>query len=287
MINLLKIFISILILVSCSKKVLEPVDNEEYSLEGNPAIVLVVENSDIVNSQIEYLAFNSYRAETLKIFSEIFEVSVMDLVNKELTEIIDEYGEPWQINNITKISEEYYEKIIVLNNESARANILIDSLNYLNDLNYTIDLIFCLHGSSENIVFSDNSVKIKEFTTLLKDNNIKLRLLYQTNCKSAQAIDNWAITGAKAYNGTYEDNFLTIFSPQYFLKNWISGLNYRESVLNAFEMEVETLKNYKTDIPILELLLSGNYLAGSEQLIFGEDIKITKDNYIQFNQELP
>lgn len=278
--KLISILTVLLFITSCEEKSTQNQDRTEYISEGKAALVMVVENSDRANQQIEDIAFNSYPSETRQIFSEVFEVPIDSLLNKDLNQILDQYGEPWQIAEINKVAQDYYLKTIDLTDQHANAEYLIQQLDLLSKEEYNIDLVFSLHGTSTNIQFVNESVPIKEFTETLSQKNIKVRVLYQTNCKSAKALDNWTNIGVAGCNGTIENNYLTIFAPINFVKSWVGGHSYYDAVQYAYDEEIIALKSYNDVLPILDYITSGNYLSGSYPVISGTYFNITKEDYL-------
>lgn len=267
---------------SCQKENTTNPANLDYSNDGKPALIMVVDNNDRANQQIEDIAFNSYRFETISIFSEIFGVPEDSLINKDLNEILDTYGEPWQIKEITTAASSYYKKIVVLTDEAATSRNFIDSLANLNSDGFTTDVVFSLHGDEHYISFTDERYLIDKLTQEVKDKNLKIRLLYQTNCKSARAIDNWTSVGVAGCNGTQENNYLTIFAPANFVRAWVSGSNYYNAVQYAYETEISTLKSFNHKLPILDYFTSNDYLAGSTPIITGNNVSIDKNMYFNF-----
>lgn len=256
-----------------------PSDNGYFS-SGKTALVMVVENSDRANEQIEDLAFETYPSETLQIFSDIFSVPFDSLYGKDLNAILDQYGEPWQIETIIDNTNGYYDEIIVLTDSTATKEKLKEELQKLASKNYNIDMVFSLHGSQTNIVFADESIPVDEVTKELQDLDVPIRVLYQTNCKSANTIGLWNRLGVVACNGTVDNNYLTIFAPANFIKHWVSGKSYYESVEGAYNNEIATLKSYNNILPVLDYITQGNYLAGSLPIYSGKDLTITKDDFI-------
>lgn len=272
------LFIAILTLLISCKESTNPI-KYNYSKVGVPALVMVVENSDNADSQLESIAFTNYKYETLDIFSEIFSVPFDSLLNKDLNQILDQYGEPWQIAEIKKVATPYYQKIVTLTDKTANVANLIDSLKSLSDYGYSIDLLFSLHGSEKNIIFEAGSFSIKNFTEELNKRNIKIRILYQTNCRSAISLNEWGKLGLEACNGTTGNNYLTIFAPINFIKSWVAGTDYKDAVDYAYDMEIETLKSFNYKLPLLDYITSGNYLDGSLPILSGNNIFVTKDDY--------
>lgn len=277
--TILTLFITF-ILFSCAENSTTNSGEYDYRTTGKTALVLVVENSDRANQQIEDIAFNTYPSETLQIFSDIFSVPYDSLYGKDLNAILDQYGEPWQIENIISNSGDYYDEIIVLTDSTATKENLVSELSLLSDDNYNIDMVFSLHGSETNIVFFDESESIDLFTTQLAELEIPIRILYQTNCKSANALSLWNRVGVAGCNGTIENNYLTIFAPSNFIYNWVNGKSYHESVQAAYDNEIKQLKSYNDILPILDYITQGNYLYGSLPILSGRDLTITKDDYI-------
>lgn len=281
--KLISLFLLLLFASSCEENSTQNIQPKGYISVGKAALVMVVENSDRANQQIEDIAFNSYPSETRQIFSEVFGVPIDSLYNKDLNQILDQYGEPWQLAEIQKVGKDYYQKMIAITDEEATANNLIEKLELLSNEGYNIDLVFSLHGTATNIQFVDASVPIYTFTSTLKEKNIRIRVLYQTNCKSARALDNWSNIGVSGCNGTIENNYLTIFAPINFVKSWVNGSTYYDAVQFAYEEEITTLKSFNDVLPILDYITSGNYLSGSLPIISGKYFSIRKDDYLDLN----
>ena len=118
----------ICLLIACSDSNTDPIPTINYTSEGKAALVMVVENSDRANQQLEDIAFSSYPIETRNVFSRVFDVPVDSLYNKDLNQILDQYGEPWQIEQITKAAKSYYDTICVFTDEHATAGNVLDEL---------------------------------------------------------------------------------------------------------------------------------------------------------------
>lgn len=271
-----------LAIVSCQEDNSPTNSNQNMVNEGIPALIMVIDNNDGANQQIESIAFNSYKAETLSIFSEIFGVPEDSLIDKDLNEILDVYGEPWQIKEITAAAKPYYKKIIVLTDEKATGDDLLESLSSLNDEGYTIDVVFSLHGNEKIISFTDRPTMIKNITHEIIERNIKVRLLYQTNCKSANALINWTGIGIMGCNGTVENNYLTIFAPANFIRSWVSGASYFDAVQYAYRTEISTLKSFNDKLPMLDYFIEKGFMEGSKPIVTGNNININKDMYFDF-----
>lgn len=273
-----------LVITSCQEDNSPTNSNQNMVSEGKPALIMVIDNNDGTNQQIESIAFNSYKAETLSVFSEIFGVPEDSLINKDLNEILDVYGEPWQIREITAAAAAYYKKIIVLTDEKATGSNLLDSLSSLYAEGYTIDVVFSLHGNENTIFFTDRSSMINNITYEILKRDIKVRLLYQTNCKSAKAINSWTGIGIMGCNGTLENNYLTIFAPANFIKSWVGGASYYDAVQYAYKTEIATLKSFNDKLPMLDYFIEQDFLEGSKPIVKGKYIYINKDMYFDFKE---
>jgi hypothetical protein len=251
----------------------------EYSTEGKAALVIVVENSKNTNRDFQDIAFTSYKAEMISIFSDIFAVPEDSLANKTLDQILEQYGEPWQLESIRKEASDYYTKIISLTDSTANVPNLIDSLKLLNNLGYTVDMVFSLHGNAFGISFQQGDYPISKFTSELKEAGIKLRILYQTNCYSSYELGKWSDAELEACNGTTGQNLLTIFAPMNFVKAWTAGKSYKEAVEFAYNEELRILGTYNDRLPLLDYIINGNYILGSTPIFMGRNIYVTKDNY--------
>ncbi|MEZ4725302.1 MAG: hypothetical protein R2863_11655 [Candidatus Kapaibacterium sp.] len=283
--NLFSLLLLSSLLFSCKENTTINNLSPNYYSDGRATLVMVIENSDNANEQIEDIAFNSYPNETRHIFSEVFGVPVDSLYNKDLNQILNQYGEPWQIAEIKSAGSAYYDSIIVLTDSTATSVNLINLMEKLSKEKNSIDLIFSLHGTSTSIQFFDNSIRIDKLTKQLLETNVKLRLLYQTNCRSAKALDNWTNIGLAGCNGTVGVNYLTIFAPINFVKSWTNGATYYDAVQFAYDEEIISLKSYNNVLPILDYITTGNYLSGSLPIISGRYFHITKDDYINIEKD--
>jgi hypothetical protein len=82
-----------------------------------------------------------------------------------LNQIIENYGEPWQISQIKNYAGSHYDTIVTLRNEDATENNLKSYLEKFAASNLTIDIVFCLHGS-ENVIsfYNHETCNIVDFS---------------------------------------------------------------------------------------------------------------------------
>jgi len=270
------VFAIVLELAGCGKN--NPVSgNNGYNKTGKEALLIVVENNDLLDSMMES-GYSQFHAQIKSILEDVFELSKNTIPDSLLlTQIVDQFGEDWQIRKLETAAQPYYSKIVSLTDARATGKAVLDSLSQMSKSGFTIDMIFNLHGGVDfftgvkSIYFSDRSYNVSAFADSIKARSIPLRSLYQTCCYGSSMIPAWEKTGIVAVNGASDLNSFAMFSPIYFLSNWTSGMTYHEAVEAAFNGELEKLKSYQSMLPIITLLLSPDVIAGSTQEFGGTD----------------
>ncbi len=266
---LLGIFTFILVLLlACQKNPNEP-ENELGNLESPKALVCVIENNNSVGGQSIETAFQIFKNSILPVFSDFFTVPKDSMKNMTLNQIIDVYGEAWQIKEIQNISSEYYDKFISLTDEMAMYSVLIDSLSLLSEQGYSIDMIFNLHGGSNGVSFYSNFCLIDKFIQDLNDRDIQIRSLYQTCCNGSGMVDDWQEYGIQAVNGAVSINSFALFSPVFYIQEWITGIPFSEAVENAYNMEIQELSSYRDRLPVDQFFLTDENKQDSKQIVGG------------------
>jgi hypothetical protein len=267
------LFIGIIFQFSCKEDSTIISNNQITYLDyGSKALVLVEENNGIVGFSDENL-YSMYKQSIIPVLSEIFTVPDSLLKQLSLKEMIEQFGEPWQIRQIAEAANGYYDKIIVLNNETATLKKFIDTLKSINN-KYTIDLILNLHGSQTSVVFSNGRVGIGILTDEIKASNTKIRAVYQTCCYGKYMIASWRNIDVIAVNGSEDYNILTLFSPAYFISEWTSGKVFEDAVYSAYNMEIQKMKTYNNILPIESYLLTPSNLFNSIQSVSGKNSKL-------------
>ena len=274
--TLLLIYITILlVLFSCSENN-NPI---VYNTQGKTALIIVVENNDGLLSSANDAVYQFYRTQLLSIFSELFQISEAELWNKSINEIIETYGEDWQLNEIKKHAIGRYDTIIAFQDETANLSNLKRSLLELSQNMFTIDMVFCLHGSPKVFVLNNHEYcDINEFAGFIKNQQIKLRILYQTCCDAGQAIDKWTSSGLYAVNGAVGTNYITLFSPGYFMEEWVNGKNFEEAVKNSFNRDIEKIRSYNDRVPVNTYILTESNIKNSMSVFGGRDKRIRHIN---------
>ena len=279
--NYLKLFIvfiySIFMFSSCKENSNEVIESK-FNDNGTKAIVILVENSFIVPAELTYL-YPIYKSSIDTLFSELFEVPYDSLANKQnLDDIIEIYGEQWQINQIKTIADKNYNKVIVLTDQTAGYRNFIDSLSYLSSHYDAVDVILNAHGSTKSILFGNESVNSSKIAYDFLNHSIHIRALYQTCCYGSSTLNDFENAGIYCCNGSVALNSVTIFSSSLFLENWCNGATYSTAVQNAFDQEILKIKSYSDRFPLEYFLLSDQKLIDSKQIVKGRFVNLLFKN---------
>jgi hypothetical protein len=272
------IFLLLIFIVSCSEdSTVQP--NLKPDLKDQPtALIVVTENNLLINPSLN-LAYTFIKDDVLNVLSDIFKVEKSNMENMTLAEIIEIYGEDWQNEEIRKVANKYYDEVIILTDAEATGNNLLNNIQIVAGKGMYIDLIFSLHaGSDRYISFSDRRYHINEITNWLKQRNIFIRSLYQTCCYGSYYFNDWKDINTIAINGAFRANDIAIFSPIYFLEEWINGASFNDAVNIAYNRDIEKLKTYNDVLPINDLMLTDEILKNSKQLTSGinDNLKISE-----------
>ncbi len=246
----------------------------------NAALILVIENLNMIGDDRLEWAFLLFHNTAIRLLAEFFQVNESDLRNRSLNEIVDVYGEAWQINEMIHVASSFYQKIIVLTDSMATYSNFVDSLTDLSNDGYTIDTIFNLHGGVDCVCFYDATIWIEDLISCLNQHGIKIRSLYQTCCYGSSMINNWENMGIQAVNGAKSLNHFSIFSPIFFLHDWTAGLNFKDAVECAYQSEIDQWISYNATLPVINDILTENILDESFQFIGGR-----KENCFWLNTE--
>ncbi|MBN1799670.1 MAG: hypothetical protein JW822_13930 [Spirochaetales bacterium] len=234
-------------------------------------LVIVIENNDSLGETLED-AFAAFTDECLEIFSDILEIDADDMDGMDLVDIVDTYFEDWQIAELTAIAHNHYDHIISFTDEQATGVNFLNTLRSYNTEDYVIDVIFNLHGSQTgNVSFFDAPYAAADINDVLIAEGIMIRALYQTCCHGSTMIDEWEAGGIIAVNGANNVNSLVIFSPLYFLENWIAGDNYQTAVTTATAQEITKIKSYTHILPFINMLFTQEVLDNSTQQVGGSN----------------
>jgi len=259
----------------CSKE--NPVSTP-YTKTGREALLIVIENNNSLDSLMSF-GYTYFHSEIKTILADVFKISPDDIPDDlSLEEVIDQFGEDWQINELIETAKPFYSKIVSLTDNGATAIAVLDSLTMLYRNGYTVDMIFNLHGGLEifgggtSIWFADQSFDLDDFVDSIISRSVCPRSLYQTCCYGSYMIETWERAGITAVNGANDLNTFAMFSPIYFLRNWTEGgMSFSQAVQTAFDQEYNKINSYSMVLEEISLLLSEDVLEESRQEIGGKD----------------
>lgn len=258
----------------CSKE--NPV-SPSYTMTGREALLIVVENNNSLDSLMSF-GYSYFHSEIKTILADVFKMNPDDIPDDlSLEEVIDQFGEDWQISELIETAKPFYSKIVTLTDNGATAMAVLDSLTMLCRNGYTVDMIFNLHGGLEifggatSIWFADQSCDLTDFVDSIINRSVCPRALYQTCCYGSYMIETWERAGITAVNGAKELNTFAMLSPIYFLRNWTGGMSLSQAVQTAFDQEYNKINSYSKVIEEITLLLSEDALEGSRQETGGTD----------------
>jgi hypothetical protein len=232
------------------------------------ALVIVSENAGKMSTVFDY-GYNFSQPRLPEVFREILKINPDVLDTLLLGEILDYYWEDWVITRLREIACEKYDSIFCFTDETATAGILLDNLSNLRTHNFTIDCIFCLGGTKELIYFSDKEMLTDLFVDKLKERKIEIRSLYQTGSYGSRSIAKWQRIGIAAINGSSGINHLSLFSPVYFLQEWLDGFSFSEAVQRAREKEKIIVLDYLEQYPELNYFVNVNWVIDESRHEFG------------------
>ncbi|HPG39835.1 MAG TPA: hypothetical protein PLP19_11795 [bacterium] len=281
------LIVSVLVLsLACGddKNPVKPTEEQvKFSLttDGKPALVMVIENT---MGSLAELGFQVYPSEIKKILSNMFAIDTTAMTGMSLSQIVDAFGEDWQINQLKTVCAPKYQKIITLTDQTATSQILVDSLTALKNQNYSIDLLLNVKGSASEIIFYNNAaMTITDFITKLDEKDISIRAVYHTCDSGSGMIDDWKKYRIIAVNGAAQTNTLIMFSPIYFMQRWLAGETFADAVQNAYNDEITQLGAYASVAPVVStMMISESAKNASKQSTGGLDKNLLFINYPVF-----
>lgn len=107
-------------------------------------------------------------------------------------------------------------------------------------------------------------------------------MLYQTCCYAGKSLTKWEKTGLRAVNGSIGLNNITIFSPGFFMEEWVNGATFENAVHTAFERDIAEIMSYNNIVPVTQYILTKENLAESKQYVAGSNKRIKFRNYLNF-----
>ncbi|MBN1447234.1 MAG: hypothetical protein JXA28_04830 [Bacteroidetes bacterium] len=268
----------ILLLSACSE---DPDTNPVIpsSTAEKHALVMVVENNEMFPTEVEF-GWMLLKDQLIPIVSELFGIPGDSLRNRSFIEVIDDFGEPWIMDQITAATGTAYEEIVRLSDRDATVERMLAELDRLRGEGYRLDLLLDMHASTTVVCFDDRDVPVMEMTQAVKSRNLPIRVLYQTCCHASHHLAAWEATGVIAACGSYEANSLTIYSPIGFAKYWSEGYPFAEAVRRATGYEIEQTRALDQQFPLpfgYKMEPTEEDLRSSYMILAGRDTLVTFD----------
>jgi hypothetical protein len=132
----------------------------------------------------------------------------------------------------------HYRQIVVLEDQAATAAALWRALLAVDDA--TVDVLLLVHGQPGYACgCADHWVGADFFDGLRRlraagQARFRLRAVYQMNCYGESLAAEWLSLGAQAVNGAAGVNWLPEPSLSVFLRNWLGGRSFGESVAHSY-----------------------------------------------------
>ena len=158
----------------------------------------------------------------------------------------------WAMNIIDYVTEEYakiqlhllgvhrcYDRVIILEDAEATGHNLMSALTQMSRT-HLVDVLLLVHGHEGMLVghLGKQCVDKSHFDALQNacvenPSALNLRMVYGVNCYGASLAPTWLALGAQAVNGAVGVNWLPEPSITIFLRNWLKGEPYSDSVRRA------------------------------------------------------
>jgi hypothetical protein len=249
------------------------------SVIQNRALVVVVEDNDFVQYDEEaQIWYDNNKSFVDLVLSLYLRIPKSEFKDKTMTELVDDYVEPFYIKSIVENASSY-KKIVVLTDKDATLDIFKQSVENLTAEKYTTDVFIHLHGGTDAICFYNyggtSCESVQEIREYLIDSNLNLGFVYSVSCYGSETMKVWTDIGAKVSNGSKLTNSIALFAPPKFMQDINSGKTFNESVQDGYNFEIELfskLSIFSKSIKEYADTLNG---SKSEMLISGDsDYKI-------------
>lgn len=260
------LFASLALFYACSNSSNngEPV----FTTSGTKALLVLVENSYIISPTFGFY-YPIYKNEIDLQLAQVFGIDEKLLDTMNLEQIIETYGEDWQIKQIQSAAEPFYNKIVFLTDSTASYSAFIDSMKSLANNYNIVDVVLNTHGNENSILFGKDSKTFADITDDFKTYNVIPRVIYQTCCYGASSLTEFTKSGVYSINGCGGENFLSLFAVKLFLESWTGGATFSSAVRYAYNQEISELSTYFKKLGIEEIILTDANKASSIQEVKG------------------
>ncbi|MBN2670249.1 MAG: hypothetical protein JXX29_01170 [Deltaproteobacteria bacterium] len=197
------------------------------------ALLAIIDNAQSMEGSTLESLYNQYPDEIGTALADLYGVPLADIQSRTLTEVSEDYGENWIIENVMEQSHAY-DITVFLTDTNATSGNFLDAIKNVNDEGFLVDILIDLHGSpSGDILFYDGSYPVDEITGTIQAKKMAVSTVYQTTCYGSDMMDAWTAIGVHAVNGGVGDNMYVNFAPGAFFKNWINGMSFEDAVQQA------------------------------------------------------
>ncbi len=141
------------------------------------------------------------------------------------------------INDFEKSEGSLYDKVIMLEDETAILTKLQSQIHSLAKNGYLIDIIIQAHGNSSSFAgYNHISITDSDIESIGSSfgKPLPIRAVYQMNCKGSGLNDEWRKIGATVVSGADKDNCFPEPLMSSFWDKWKSGKSFNKSVNGAY-----------------------------------------------------
>lgn len=141
------------------------------------------------------------------------------------------------INNFEDTEGNLYDKVVLLEDQTAIFSELEKQLHDFAKKGYEIDIIVQAHGNSRGFSgYKHASISDSDILSIKTSYGKKLpiRAVYQMNCTGSGLNDEWRKIGAKVVSGADKLNYFPEPLMTLFWRKWKSGLSFEKAVKEAY-----------------------------------------------------
>lgn len=249
-------FYSELSFLFCSK------DKEKWD---NRALILVVEDNHYSEGNL-----GDFYYQNKKVLQPViaFMVGVQPKQLEDLSagDIIDQYIEPFSINRYKNAGYRYSEIVVLTDTDATIENFAIE-VEKLSLEGYSVDILFSLHGNTDVICFYGSCYKDTSLVQILKGRRTNINYIYQTLCYGGSLLNVYEEIGVQEANGAKGLNSLVVFAPEKFLQNISNDMEFKDSVENAKDFELNFWHKVAKIFPFMQEMM-GDFEADSNEMMY-------------------
>lgn len=141
------------------------------------------------------------------------------------------------INDFEEIEGTLYDKVVMLEDDTATLSVLKFQLHNLARKGYSIDIILQAHGNATGFSgFNHTTISDADIESIGTSygKSLPIRAVYQMNCVGSKLNDEWRKIGAEAVSGAANNNFFPEPLMSSFWNKWKNGETFENSVNGAY-----------------------------------------------------